>query len=242
MSLRLLHDGVVMRVLKRFRDFVEFVGIYRHDLELLRKAKADMDFATLWEYLHESPLSGICQQRSEIAGFLSFLRKSPPRVVLEIGTAKGGTVLLWAAVAADDACIITIDLPQGPFGGGHRRSQGWLYRRFGRKNQRLHFLGGDSHDPLIVERVKRILRGRPVNFLFIDGDHSREGVERDYQMYRPLVGLEGIIAFHDIVPGPPEAVGGVPDFWQELKLRVRCHEIIENPAQGGYGIGWLVKQ
>jgi len=45
------------------------------------------------------------------------------------------------------------------------------------------------------------------DFLFIDGDHTYEGVEGDFEMYSPLVRRGGIIAFHDIVPGPPENVG-----------------------------------
>jgi predicted O-methyltransferase YrrM len=60
-------------------------------------------------------------------------------------------------------------------------------------------------------------RGGNVDFLFIDGDHRYEGVKRDFEMYSPLVRRERIIAFHDIVPEPPENVGGVPDFWNEIK-------------------------
>jgi hypothetical protein len=48
--------------------------------------------------------------------------------------------------------------------------------------------------------------------LFIDGDHTYEGVRRDFEMYSPLVRKGGIIAFHDIYPGPEESVGGVPKF------------------------------
>jgi len=35
-------------------------------------------------------------------------------------------------------------------------------------------------------------------------------------MYGELVSNNGIIAFHDIVEGPSELVGGVPKFWKEL--------------------------
>ena len=48
----------------------------------------------------------------------------------------------------------------------------------------------------------------------------------------------GIIALHDIVPGPPEKVGGVPEFWAELTADgVSNEEIVEDWGQGGYGIG-----
>jgi len=50
------------------------------------------------------------------------------------------------------------------------------------------------------------LNGEPLDFLFIDGDHTYEGVKRDFEMYSPLVRNGGIIAFHDIVKHPPETV------------------------------------
>ena len=56
-------------------------------------------------------------------------------------------------------------------------------------------------------------------------------------MYSPLVRKGGIIAFHDIVPGPPENVGGVPEFWNDIKNKYEHLEIVKDPNQGGYGIG-----
>lgn len=50
----------------------------------------------------------------------------------------------------------------------------------------------------------------------------------------------GIIAFHDIVPGLKECVGGVPMFWKEIKDRYNYKEIVEDWNQGGYGIGLLL--
>jgi hypothetical protein len=50
----------------------------------------------------------------------------------------------------------------------------------------------------------------------------------------------GAIAFHDVHPGPSSLVGGVPEFWNELKATVEHEEIVDSDAQEGYGIG-LVK-
>jgi hypothetical protein len=69
---------------------------------------------------------------------------------------------------------------------------------------------GDCHDPAVVEKVKGWLDGRPINLLFIDGDHRYEGVRQDYEIYAPMV--EGIIAFHDLAGEP-----GVARFWDELQ-------------------------
>jgi len=49
--------------------------------------------------------------------------------------------------------------------------------------------------------------------------------------------LKGIVAFHDIVPGPEKNVGGVPRFWKEIKKKYKHLEIVKSWKQGGYGIG-----
>ena len=85
--------------------------------------------------------------------------------------------------------------------------------------------------------VKGILNGKELDFLFIDGDHTYEGVRKDFEMYGKLVVKGGVIAFHDIVPGPPESVGGVPKFWNEIKHSFNYVEFVKDWKQGGYGIG-----
>jgi len=76
-------------------------------------------------------------------------------------------------------------------------------------------------------------------FLFIDGDHTYKGVKKDFEMYSPLVREDGIIAFHDVVPGPHELVGEVPKFWREIRSNYVSKEIIKDRNQGGFGIGIL---
>lgn len=78
-----------------------------------------------------------------------------------------------------------------------------------------------------------------LDFLFIDGDHTYEGVKTDFEMYHKLVSKNGIIAFHDIVSGPQENVGGVSKFWNEIKNNFKHIELVKNWKQGGYGIGVL---
>jgi len=69
---------------------------------------------------------------------------------------------------------------------------------------------GDSRSPETVERLKEKLSGRPINLLFIDGDHSYEGVKGDYELYLPYI--KNIVALHDIDFYPKT----VHRFWNEL--------------------------
>jgi predicted O-methyltransferase YrrM len=169
------------------------------------------------------------QVPSELRGLLELLAAEPPRAVLEIGTGRGGTLYLFAAVAQADAVLVSVDAAR------HRSP---LYRALGGTDQRVVFLAGDSHAEATRRRVEQALCGRPVDFLFIDGDHTRAGVEADFRMYSSLVRKGGLAAFHDIVPGPAELVGGVPEFWQDIRDR-DSRELVDDWAQSGCGIGVL---
>jgi predicted O-methyltransferase YrrM len=181
------------------------------------------------------------QIRSEITQLLNILAENPPRRVLEIGTAGGGTFYLFARVAAKDAVLISADLPHGLFGGGYPKWRGRLIQSFGYDKQQVHLLAVDSHAPETLQRIQALLNPNQLDFLFIDGDHRYEGVKADFEMYSPLVRPGGLIGFHDIVPGPPDMAGGVAIFWQELKKQFPVREFVADWNQGGYGIGLLVK-
>jgi len=182
---------------------------------------------------------------TEISAFVKIVQSIKPRYILEIGTARGGTLLLWTRVGSEDATIISIDLPGGSFGGGYPFLRRFVYIAFRRGRQKIILIRGDSHDPRTLEKCERILRGNKLDFLFIDGDHSYEGVRRDFAMYSPLVRKGGIIAFHDIIPDhftrfgirSCSTTGGVPKFWEDIKHDYKHLEIVQNYEQDGYGIG-----
>jgi len=182
------------------------------------------------------------QFRAEILELLRLLEGLRPRVTLEIGTCSGGTLFLFSRISAPDATLISVDLPGGRFGGGHSRWLDPLLRSFGRADQRIELVLGDSHEARTLAQIERKLAGATVDFLFIDGDHTYDGVKADFEMYSPLVRSEGLIALHDIVPGNEDQVGGVPTFWRELKSRYKTREIVENWSQGSAGIGVLLSR
>jgi len=179
------------------------------------------------------------QVKSEFLGLLNIFKEKAPKVVVEIGTANGGTLFCFSRLAPEDATIISIDLPSGDFGGGYPKSKIPLYYSFKKGGQKMFLLREDSHTEQTLEKVKEILNAENITFLFIDGDHTYEGVKCDFGLYGPMVRKGGLIAFHDIVEGPPEKGVGVPQFWHEVKSQYRHVEIIENRDQGGYGIGVL---
>jgi len=187
------------------------------------------------------------QVRWEFCKFLEQVRDLRPRRVLEIGTANGGSLLPISRLSAPDAHVLSVDLHHGEFGGGYPAWRIPLYKSFALPNQRLDLLRGDSHDSGTFERVRALLGGANLDLLFIDGDHTFDGVRRDFETYGPLVRPGGLVAFHDINPPNDDAptdgvgclVGEVPRYWREISPKWNSQEFVAPSARGCFGIGLI---
>jgi predicted O-methyltransferase YrrM len=179
------------------------------------------------------------QSQVEIAWLYAQIIDQAPRVVVEIGTCHGGTLYLWCQAAHPDATLISIDLPHGEYGGGYRPCRSRLYDAFRKPSQTLHLLRCDSHAEQTVEEVRRRIGNRPIDFLFIDGDHTYEGARRDFQLYSKLVAPGGRIALHDIAPQRKDPSIEVWKLWDEIKAQGhRTSESLDTTPTGRcIGIG-----
>jgi predicted O-methyltransferase YrrM len=176
------------------------------------------------------------QVRSEVLELGNLLKVFAPRRSLEIGTNYGGTLFLLCAVSPPQAKIISVDLPYGPFGGGYPKRKAPIFRRFPKSGQELHLIRANSHSAETKEHVVSLLRRDQLDYLFIDADHTYEGVRRDFEMYSPLVRSGGMVAFHDIVTHQQETQCEVERFWNEIKQHYRHQEFVEWPSTGAIPI------
>jgi predicted O-methyltransferase YrrM len=167
---------------------------------------------------------GAAQKYDELADFLDFL--PPVHNVLEIGSMTGGTLWLWAQIAT--GLVVSVDLQNGP--------------ALGELPTPVTRIEGDSHAPRTLDAVRDALAGwgsisPSVDLLFIDGDHSYEGVRRDAAWYMGLVRTGGVVAFHDIVRHDDPAASEVERFWTEFKATFPAviHEFICAEARDTLG-------
>ncbi len=175
----------------------------------------------------------------EIIELLDMLAINKPKFILEIGTARGGTLFLLSRVASSDASIISLDLPGGAWGGGYFSSKIPFYKTFAARDQKMYFILENSHSPQTFQLVQGILKGRKLDFLFIDGDHTYYGVKKDFEMYSKLVRKSGMIAFHDVSMHDSRSECEVAKFWRDIKDKYKHVEIIKDQRQGWAGIGIL---
>lgn len=167
---------------------------------------------------------------SEINALAAAVESINPKVILEIGTASAGTLLLWSRLASKK--VITCDLRD-------MRPMAPLFTQLPPPGSTCEvvLLSGNSHAPEFRAQVERELNGEKVDFLFIDGDHTESGVTADFNDYRHLVRSGGLIAFHDIVESQPLPTNQVGRLWNTLKSAYPAREFINDPNQCGFGIG-----
>lgn len=161
---------------------------------------------------------GIQQIESEFVSLLNHLRNMGTKDVIEIGAYSGGSTYCFREIC--DGEIISIDID-------HKANL-----------PDVTYIKGKSSEA--IKEVRKALNKRKVDFIFIDGDHSYEGVKKDFEYYKGLVRKGGFIALHDIVDSDSHRFQGceVSKFWQELKddPNVKTSEIIEGLDWGGIGL------
>jgi cephalosporin hydroxylase len=178
------------------------------------------------------------QNKFEILSLVKLLQKYQPGNVLEIGTHKGGTFFLWCRAVKNAKLFVSIDLPYGRFGGGYVKERERLLKEFifDKPNSEMFLIRDDSHNLSTYEKVSQIIQGENLDFLFIDGDHTYEGVKKDFDLYSKFVN-SGIIAFHDIAH--KEGDYGVVQLWHEIKVNYHTQEFIDKNSNKGIGVVFI---
>jgi len=164
------------------------------------------------------------QRPEEVTWFYRRIEKIKPKVIVELGVRTGGNSKILSTHLPEDGLLIGVDW--------WRRCEPPLPPA---TDCEIHFVSGDSHASTTIERVIELLGGREIDLLFIDGDHSKEGMLQDYEDYGPLVRQGGIIAVHDIY-----YLGPVWQAWAEL-----CKQGLERYQSpwllSSIGLGFVVK-
>jgi predicted O-methyltransferase YrrM len=127
--------------------------------------------------------------------------------VVEVGVYEGSSAVVLCDVLTPDAELHLID----PF--GHHATAlppGWaaLERATRRVVGRAARRGGPEihwHVAFSVDVAR--FWSLPVDLVFIDGDHSEEGVAADWEAWSAFVAEQGVVVFHDARRGQPGGHG-----------------------------------
>jgi MMP 1-O-methyltransferase len=137
-------------------------------------------------------------------------------VAVEIGTYCGkSTVMLGAAAQQCGGVVYTIDHHHG----SEEHQAGWeyhdesmvdpvtgLFDTLPTLRHTLDAAGVDDHVVAVVGRSTTVARGwrTPLRLLFIDGGHTEEAAQRDFDGWVRWVEVGGALIIHDVFPNPDD--------------------------------------
>jgi MMP 1-O-methyltransferase len=165
-------------------------------------------------------------------------RQTPIETVMcvqgSVNEAEAGELMRLASEVPPDACIVevgsfrgrsTTALALGAKGAPvyaiepHESFQGIYGTEFGPQDRRAFFENmlrvGVVEDVRLVNLSSEVVsRGwtRSIGLLWIDGDHTPEGVRRDFEAWERFLRPGGVVAFHDALDpdgGPAQLIEGL---------------------------------
>lgn len=177
-----------------------------------------------------APPAPAYQNVAEIGKLWEHVAARPHARVLEIGSLFGGTLWYWSHLPKIKQLVAVDLVSEWPaVGAGVREARThwdeWL-------SPRVEFIDipADSHDPATVEHVKEL--GDEFDFVFIDGDHTYDGVRADWLAWSPLVRMGGVVAFHDTWPNYDRHEPGVVRWVDELRHHLPSIEWTDTDGVG----------
>jgi predicted O-methyltransferase YrrM len=163
--------------------------------------------------------------------------------LLEIGTYCGkSTVYLAAAAiaAGPDRMVVTVDHHRG----SEEQQPGWEYHDPGlvdpavglmdtlpSMRRTLHAAGVEDRVIAVVGRSPVVARRwvQPVGLVFVDGGHTEEHAQADYEGWARHVMAGGLLVVHDVFPDPAD--GGQAPYHVYLRA-LESGEFTETSATG----------
>jgi cephalosporin hydroxylase len=150
--------------------------------------------------------------------YQEILEEVRPTVIVECGTAFGGSALYLASICdlLGHGEVITVDVEVDAY--PNRPA-----------HDRITYIEGSSTAPETVSRVRELIAGREPVMVILDSDHSKQHVLEELRLYEPLVSRGSYLIVEDtnvnghpvltnFGPGPIEAIA---EFTQENSALIR---------------------
>lgn len=136
--------------------------------------------------------------------YQEILHEIRPDLVLETGTARGGSALFLASVLdlLGSGAVVSIDIVRRPEWPAHPR---------------ITYLTGSSTSPAIMDQVRERVAAASRVLVILDSDHMKDHVLEELRLYSPLVTTGSYLIVEDTnINGHPVFPGFGPGPWEAV--------------------------
>lgn len=168
------------------------------------------------------------QDPFELEMALRSLKKFHPKRICEIGTANGASIASWCEACKPELAI-GLDPLTNPKTPEQQASFDYLMQKYNIKMIPYISRFQEAHD-----MMKNFLKGKKLDFLFIDGEHGFRDVVYDFNFYLPYMNSPSIIGFHDIYYREDLIDSGQESglFWERIKKKYNYDEFVYHSTMG----------
>ena len=166
------------------------------------------------------------------------IRNIKPNNILCIGSRKGFIPAILALACKDNAKghVDFVDAGYDRDNINHWSGIGWWKKIDPQRH--FAFFGINKYITSYIMTTKEFSQkypNRTYDYVYIDGDHSYEGVKLDYSLFWPKLTKYGFMIFHDVYVKHTKDLGnfGVWKLWKELKYNTKI--IFPFPKDSGLG-------
>lgn len=176
-------------------------GLIKKELEELFPGSSELILSSKYIRSHAYNVSF-----EELLSLATIVAYTKPKIIFEFGTFDGRTTYHLAVNAPIDARVYSIDIQTGWFEFDNRNYNEKIkvgaYVLDNEISSKVTFITGDT------KKLDLRKHFNAVDLIFIDGDHSYEGVYQDTLLALKLLKQNGIIVWHDynLIDGVTNAI------------------------------------
>lgn len=125
--------------------------------------------------------------------------ETAPDVMIEAGTAKGGSAMLWAMLLREvnpSSRIITIDIED---------DRALRAKNHPLTRERVSFVLGSSTSPETIAKIEKRVAGQRV-LVLLDSLHTKEHIAAELEAYAPMVSVGSYVIVQDTALGGDIAI------------------------------------
>lgn len=167
----------------------------------------------------------IIQFPQDIMAMQEIIWKVKPDLIIETGVARGGSIIFYASLlemlgGKGKVVGIDIDIRQ------HNKKRIMSHPLY-KSKKRIILLEGSSTDSRVLEKVRKIARGKKRILICLDSDHTHDHVIKELELYSPLVSKGSYIVVFDtdieqlpasLFVGKPYSKGNSPQIAADVFL------------------------